>query len=182
MADLGGTFDSGSYDDMNSGFDPIPAGEYLAKIVESDFVPTKDKKGKYVKLKFEIIQGEFKGRFIWTNINLVNKNPIAVDIAQKEFATLCRAVGKAAPKNTDELHGIPFKMKVKIKPAKGDYPAGNSPVNYSPAGLVGNSTPSKTKAKTEVTGGFGDEEEEKVEDVEEKVETEVETDTEVPWE
>lgn len=133
MAKLGQAFDSGQHDDMNSGFDPIPAGEYLSQIIESEVKDTAKKTGKYIKLKFAILKGEFKGRFIWTNLNIVNPNPVAVEIAQKELATLCRACGKAVIQDTQELHGIPILMKIKIKLAKDDYPAGNEPIGYKPA-------------------------------------------------
>lgn len=132
MAKLGTAFDSGQHEDMQSGFDPIPAGKYLSMLVESEIKQTAKKDGEYAKLKFKVLEGEFKGRFIWTNLNLVNPNPIAVEIAQKELATLCRACGKAVIQDTAELHGIPIKMKVKIKPAKGDYPASNEPAGYEP--------------------------------------------------
>lgn len=133
MAQLGQAFDSGQHDDMNTGFNPMPAGVYIAQVVESEIKDTSKKTGKYIKLKFEILKGEFKGRFVWTNLNIVNPNPVAVEIAQKELATLCRACGKAVIQDTQELHGIPIKMKIKIKPAKDDYPAGNEPIGYKPA-------------------------------------------------
>jgi len=133
MANLGATFDSGHHDDMNSGFDPMPADEYIAQVVESEVLQTSKKTGKYIKLKFAILKGEFKGRFVWSNLNIVNPNPITVEIAQKELATLCRACGKAVIQDTQELHGIPILMKIKIKPAKDDYPAGNIPIGYKSA-------------------------------------------------
>lgn len=133
MAKLNTVFDSGKHENMQSGFDPIPAGTYLSMLVESAVLTTKKKDGEYAKLKFQILQGKYKGRFIWTNLNLINPNPIAVEIAQKELATLCRACGKAVIQDTQELHGIPIQMKVKIVPAKGDFPASNSPIGYEPA-------------------------------------------------
>ena len=133
MAKLGATFDSGQHEDMNTGFDPMPADEYIAQVIESEVLTTVKKTGKYIKLKFAILKGEFKGRFVWTNLNIVNPNPVTVEIAQKELATLCRACGKAVIKDTQELHGIPILMKIKIKPAKDDYPAGNEPIGYKPA-------------------------------------------------
>jgi len=133
MAKLSAVFDSGQHEDMQSGFDPIPAGEYLSMLVESELKTTKKKDGQYIKLKFKIMEGEFKGRFIWTNLNLINPNPVAVEIAQKELATLCRSCGKAVIKDTQELHGVPILMKVKIVPAKGDFPANNAPTGYAPA-------------------------------------------------
>ena len=133
MPKLGAAFDSGQHEDMNTGFDPMPADTYIAQVIESEILTTAKKTGKYIKLKFEILKGEFKGRFVWTNLNIINPNPTAVEIAQKELATLCRAIGKAVIQDTQELHGIPIKMKIKIKPAKDDYPAGNEPIGYSPA-------------------------------------------------
>lgn len=162
MAELGGTFDSAGHEDMNTGFDPFPAGTYLAKVVESDFLPTAKKDGKYIKLKFEIMEGEFKGRFVWTNLNVMNPSPVAVDIANKELATLCRAVGVPKLQDTQQLHGIPIKMKVKIKPAKGDYPAGNEPAGYAPASAAADiSDPSadsdaKEEANEDIPWGGGE--------------------------
>lgn len=134
MAKLGSAFDSGNYGDMDN-FDPIPADEYVAKIVESDIIENKKRNGSYIKLKFEIIQGDYKGRFVWTNLNIVNPSSVAVEIAQKELATICRAIGKSVVQDTQELHGIPMLLKVKIRPAKGDYPASNDTAGYKP--LVG---------------------------------------------
>lgn len=129
MVQLGTQFDSSNHDDMNT-FDPVPKGDYVAQIVESDLMDTSKGNGKYIKFKFEIIQGEYKGRFIWTNINIINPNPVAVEFAQKELATICRACGKIVIQDTQEIHGIPIGVKVKVVPAKGDYPPGNALVSY----------------------------------------------------
>lgn len=146
MAQLKLAFDSGQHDDMQSGFDPIPAGEYLAMVVESEVKVTKKKDGEYISLKFKIMEGKYKGRFIWSNLNIINPNPVAVEIAQSELATLCRACGKAVIQDTSELHGVPIKMKVKITPAKGDFPPKNSAIGYSPATL-GASTSNPAEAE-----------------------------------
>ena len=57
MAKLGKTFDSNQHEDMNN-FDPVPAGWYPVKAVESSIETTKAKTGKYIKVKFEIVKGE----------------------------------------------------------------------------------------------------------------------------
>lgn len=129
MANLGQVFDSDQHDDID-GFDPIPPNWYNVSVTSSDIVETKAKDGKYIKLEFTVIDGEYKGRKIWENLNIINKNPVAVEIAQKALATLCRAVGKKAIADTQELHGIAFQAKVKIIPAQGDYPPKNGMVTY----------------------------------------------------
>ena len=136
MAQLGNAFDSNQHEDM-ANFEPIPAGEYVVQVTDSDIKDTKDGTGKYIKLEMTVLKGEFKGRKIWNNLNIINKNPVAVEIAQKELATICRAVGKSVIQDTQELHGKPFIMKVRIVPAKGQYPPSNAPTGYSPMATTG---------------------------------------------
>jgi hypothetical protein len=139
MAGLGQTFDSSRHKDMNNGFDPLPKGDYVAMIKESDIVVTAKKTGKYIKLKFEVLAGEFKGRFFWNNLNTINPNAMTVEIAQKELATICRACGVGNLQDTNQLHGKPMVVTLKITPAKGDYPPGNSPTGYVAATKGGTS-------------------------------------------
>ena len=131
MANLGQVFDSDQHEDIE-GFDPIPANWYNLSVTKSEILETSKKTGKYIKLEFTVIDGQYKGRKIWENLNIINQNPIAVEIAQKALATLCRAVGKKAIADTQELHGIPLQGKVKIIPAKDDWPAKNGMVTYKP--------------------------------------------------
>ena len=129
MAKFDQAFDSSQHKDMDA-FDPITPGWYPAKIVDSDIKPTKAGTGTRMTLKMEIMAGEFKGRVVWAGLNLTNPNPMAVEISQKELATCCRAIGVPSLQDTNQLHGIPFMLKVKTKPAKGDYPASNEPAGY----------------------------------------------------
>ncbi len=76
-----------------SDFEPITAGKYLAIITESELKPTKSGSGSYLQLTFQILEGEYKGRFLWSRLNLHNANATAVQIAQAELSAICRAVG-----------------------------------------------------------------------------------------
>lgn len=122
-------FDSNQHEDMMN-FDPVPAGDYMAHIIASEIKKTKDQTGSYIKLEFEILEPEYKHRKIWTNINIENQNPIAVDIAQKTLATLCRAVNILKLSDTIQLHKIPLIITLKIKKGKGDYSDNNVIINY----------------------------------------------------
>jgi hypothetical protein len=138
MVDIGGVFDSNQHESLGA-FEPIPAGDYPMAITASSIEDTKAKTGKYIKFEFTIMDGKFKGRKIWNNLNIVNPNPVAVEIAQKELATICRACNKLTITDTQELHEIPFMGKVKIRPASGDWPANNDMVNYQALNPVGDS-------------------------------------------
>jgi len=46
------------------------------------------------------------------------------------LASICRAVGRTKINDSAELHKIPCIIKVKIRPAKGEYEASNDIVSY----------------------------------------------------
>lgn len=113
MANLNG-FDANRVDPA-SGFDPIPAGKYLAAITESEMKPTKAGTGQYLQLTFQVLDGPHKGRLLWARLNLDNPNATAVQIAQAELSAVCRAVGVLAPKDSVELHNLPLVISVRCK-------------------------------------------------------------------
>lgn len=96
-------------------FSPIPEGKYLAVITESQEKPTKAQTGTYLELTFEIIEGEHKGRKIWSRLNINNPSAQAVQIAQSELSSICRAVGVMTPQDSAELHNLPLTITVKCK-------------------------------------------------------------------
>jgi hypothetical protein len=133
MANLHG-FNPNNHEEEKS-FAPIPAGQYVAMITDSDMRQTKAMDGEYLKLTFEIIDGSWKGRLIWTNLNLRNKNPKAVEIAERNLASICRAVHHLTPLDDSQaLHNKPLKIKVIIREAQGGYDASNEIKGYGPAG------------------------------------------------
>lgn len=113
MADLSG-FDANQVEPTTA-FDPIPAGKYVAVITESEMTPNKAGTGHFLKLTFQIIEGEFKDRLLWTRLNLDNPNATAVQIARAELSAICRAVGVLAPNDSVELHNLPLVIHVRCK-------------------------------------------------------------------
>lgn len=113
-------------------YTPIPVGDYKAVITESEVKQTKAGDGQYLNLKVEIIEGEYQGRIIFVILNLWNPNPKAVEIANRELATIVAAVGRPGAQNSEELHNIPMTVKVAIQPGVGDYGPSNRIKNYLP--------------------------------------------------
>lgn len=97
------------------GFDPIPAGKYLAVITDSKMKPTKSGVGNFLELTFQILEGEHKGRLVWSRLNLDNPNATMVKIARAELSAICRAVGVLSPKDSVELHNLPLVITVAQK-------------------------------------------------------------------
>lgn len=101
-------------------FTPLPSGEYRAQIVDSDLKPTKCNDGHYAELVFEVMDAPHNGRKVWARLNLDNKNPKAVEIAQRDLSAICHAVGKLRINDTFELHNKPLIIRVEFVPAGGN--------------------------------------------------------------
>lgn len=113
MANLN-NFDANQVD-PSVGFDPLPAGKYLAVITDSEMKPTKTGQGQFLQLTFQVLDGPQKGRLVWSRLNLENSNPTTVKLARAELSAICRAVGVMAPKDSVELHNIPLEISVGCK-------------------------------------------------------------------
>jgi hypothetical protein len=135
-------FDATTVEPMND-FSPIPVGEYIAVITASDMKDTKSGSGKYLQLTYQIVEGEYKNRLIFENINLINSNEVAVQIAQKTLSSICHAVGVLHPQDSVELHDKPLMIKVGIRPASGEYQEQNIVKSRGP--LKSSSTSSGSK-------------------------------------
>ena len=130
MAKLFG-FDPTQHEEVSK-FSPIPEGQYIAMITDSEMRETIAGDGEYLKLTFEIIDGAHSGRMVWTNLNLRNKNPKAVEIAKRNLASICRAIHRTEPlDDSDDLHNKAMKIKVTIREAQNGYEASNEIKGYA---------------------------------------------------
>ncbi len=113
MANLG-NFDATNVEPQGD-FEPLPAGKYMVIMTDSEMKETKSGTGHYLELTFQVVDGQYKGRLLWSRLNLDNPNPTAVKIAQGELSSICRAVGVMRPKDSVELHNLPLQVTVKCK-------------------------------------------------------------------
>lgn len=135
-------------------FSPIPTAEYPAQIIDSDLKPTKANTGHYLELTFEVTDGEYKGRRVWSRLNLDNPNPKAVEIAQRDLSAICHAVGKLQVSDSQELHYKPMVIRVEyvepdarrtsptneikaFKALSGGAPSAAAPTASAPGAVVG---------------------------------------------
>ena len=122
-------FDASTIEPSNS-YDPIPTGWYQAIISSSEMKATRDGYGEYLSLTLQVIEGQYANRLVFARLNLKNANDKAVDIARKDLAAICRAVGVMSPQSSEELHDKPLMIKVKVRPAQGEYDASNDIAGY----------------------------------------------------
>lgn len=114
-----------------SSSDPIPAGNYAAMITESEIKPLKSRNGTALRLTFQVLDGEFKNRKVWANLNIQHTNAQAQAIAQQQLSAICHAVNVLKISNPAALHNKPMTIKVKVRPAHDGYDASNDIGGYS---------------------------------------------------
>ena len=137
MANLGGSYEAGN--ETMGDRDALPAGEYVAAMVKSDKKGPNDKGNSYINCEFEVQEGEAQGRRFWTMLNLWNSNTQAVEIAQRELNSIMHACGKLRVDDTDELHGIPMRVSIKVETDE-KYGAQNRVKGYKPLNSGGASS------------------------------------------
>lgn len=96
-------------------FSALPEGQYVMIAIGSELKPTKSGNGEYLQFTLEVLDGPFKGRKIWDRMNIRNPNSTAVDIANRQLAAMCRAVGVIKPNDSAELHNRPMLVTVAIE-------------------------------------------------------------------
>lgn len=131
MAKIPGGFSTEGKQEM--GFGVLPKGKYLMQIIESEYLANSTKTGHYLKLVREIIEGQYKGRKYFSNLNLDHPNPVAVEMANKEFTSTCKACGFVSVDDSEELHGIPHYVTLAVKVGKNNAPDQNMITDMEPA-------------------------------------------------
>lgn len=95
-----------------------PAGWYVCMATASEMKPTKDGVGQYLEFEFTILAPqEYAGQKFFDRLNLVNSNPMAVEIAFKTLSAICHATGVIQVQDSAALHNRPLQLKVSLRPA-----------------------------------------------------------------
>lgn len=114
---LGETFDSRNVA-PHLGFEPIPKGDYPVHLIGGEVALTAAGTGTKINLEAEVLDGPFKGRKVYENINYRNPNPQCEQIGQGQFSALCHATSVVAVSDISQLLRIPFTISVGIDPAR----------------------------------------------------------------
>jgi len=120
MADLTPlNYNPDNVEDMGDGLKVVPPGIYNVVIVESDIKDNKNKTGKLLEFKYQIMDGQHVGDTLTDRINLTNPNETCQKIGQSELKHICEAVGhKGQLTDSTQLHGKPLAVKVVIEKFK----------------------------------------------------------------
>lgn len=131
-------------------FQLIPPGDYVCEIEASEEKPTKDGTGSYFNLKIKITEGQYENRLIFQMLHLGNKSEKCRNFALSTLKKICTAVGMDGklPKDTSELHGVPFLAYVGIRKGVGSYEDQNEVKTWNPLQDMVPNSPKKETSKT----------------------------------
>ncbi|MGJ7508706.1 DUF669 domain-containing protein [Variovorax sp. GT1P44] len=118
-------FNAAQVEPQKTNFDPLPPGNYVAQVIESDLKPLASGKGDALNLTLQILEGQYINRKVWARLNIRHENAQAQQIAQSQLSALCHAVGVINLNDSAQLHGKPVRIRVKLRPAEGQYAASN---------------------------------------------------------
>jgi hypothetical protein len=159
MAKLDEAFNAEEHPDE---FELLPAGVYLAQVIDSEIGDTKAGNGKILKITLEILEGAYATRLLWERLNIRNQNPQAQSISLKQLAKLANACGVPTFDDTEELHYKPILIRLGVREDKtGQYKPQNIIQGYEAAGAATQAAPAgkpepetaKTAPPAAATGG-----------------------------
>jgi len=125
-------------------FSPIPANtEVVLSVIESETTEPNTNGNAFYRLKFEVLEGEHKGRIISDSYTYRSPNQKAQNIGLRKLRNVCESLGMAGFRTTSELHGKPMRAKLGLdKPnnngdvynnIKKTMPYGQAPTQTTPA-------------------------------------------------
>jgi hypothetical protein len=98
-----------------------PAGVYVGRAIKSEKKPNNAQNGELIAWEFEFLApAHVAGKIYYENMNIVNQNPTAVEIANRALSSLCHATGVMDLQNTDQLLNIPIGINLGINKKSGE--------------------------------------------------------------
>jgi hypothetical protein len=108
----------------DTGYEPVPAGNYNVITTAAEVRTTKAGDGQYLNLEMQIEDGEYAGRLVWARLNLWSASEKAQDIARRQAASILLAGDRPMSlDDEDQLIGIELKINVALRQDEGWGPA-----------------------------------------------------------
>lgn len=98
-------------------YSTLPEGKYVCSVTNVEIKDTKTGSGQYLKTELTVIDGEAKGRKIFTQFNIKNTNQDAVAIGLKQLKTMLTNANytNVERPNISEITGLTVGVKTRIK-------------------------------------------------------------------
>jgi hypothetical protein len=111
---FGNGFDSNSVEPQQD-YEVLPPGKYPVVCENAEVKTTKKGDGHYLEVCVQIVDGQYRGRKLWSRMNIDNPSEVAQRIGLSQLAGLCKAVGIAVLSDEKDLLGKSCIANVKVK-------------------------------------------------------------------
>jgi hypothetical protein len=134
MAKFSSVFNPASVpEDTRGGNELLPSGRYTAQIIESSVVMAKSGRGEICNLTWEILDGPYERRRVWSRVNVFHQNETAQDIGQRFMKMITDALGLGPIDDTTAIEFQPVEITVGVEKARDpQYPDRNEVKRVSP--------------------------------------------------
>lgn len=136
MVQLKERFKASEHVASQPGYEILPPGEYEVVITSSEEAVAKSSGNTYIKLTFQIIDGDFKGRNVWHNLILTAGSMEGQRKIDGIITSLCNACGVDEFEDTNDLHDIPLIILLTQKPEADGFGAQNKITSFKSAKAV----------------------------------------------
>lgn len=134
----------------------LPEGWYKVVMTKDETKPGKNQGAEVTTVELTVAEGEYQGRKVYERLNLVNPNQQAVEIAWQTLSAICRAIGKIRFTQSSELYGIPFMVRLSVRPGQTiQDQATGATKTYQPQNEIDEYANLNGKPLTEQTGAPG---------------------------
>ena len=119
MAMLTGLNIDANVEESGNGFTVLPAGKYKMCLVGDELGNNKANTGKILKLKLQVIEGQFTGEILTDNLNITNPSDVCQRIGQGTLKKICNLCGvNFPPQDTNGLMGKPMVVALTVEEFK----------------------------------------------------------------
>ena len=94
------------------GFEPLPAGVYNLKIIDTDFKSYPKGNSRAAQVAMQVVDGEHKGRQLYNNYLVEHDSEKAVAFGRSELGALLRACGVPKLQSENDFLALPKTGKV----------------------------------------------------------------------
>ncbi len=116
-------------------FDLIPPGKYPVSIDKAEVLQTRKGDGYYLKVCMTVLDGQYRNRKLWDNINIQNPSQQCTTIGLGELSALGRATGVTYVSDENQFLGKTCMAHVKVKDEQNEirtYSASTGPQDVQP--------------------------------------------------
>ncbi len=124
----------------------LPPGKYQVIATQTEMVKNKAGTGTLLKFTFEVIEGQHKGRKLWTQFNWTHPKEDVVRISRAQFSQLVKSCGLTVVNDSDELKDLPVVANVTIKKGSNGYSDSNEIKEFLPIVAGAKKVPAKKPA------------------------------------